>query len=273
MSYICSPKRKPPKNCHNERVARGGSTNIIMEAKEAIVKIIKALLDIDEPTQRQLLIDYLMGRRSRQIEELGLSDKETFGIGESHDEDYWSTVIDAAYEGELLKQMASKKNALMPTTAGKKFAKKPQSFIISDDEAIGETESDVPEIDSILAQAQKEHQTSSSVASPQAKRHIKLITAIDRHIALEDFAESEGLGLGEVLDDLEMMAEQKHYLDITYFTDEVLGEDCMAELLDYFQNAKTDDMAKAMQEYGDAYQEEELRLARIVFRMNKIQTA
>jgi ATP-dependent DNA helicase RecQ len=45
----------------------------------------------------------------------------------------------------------------------------------------------------------------------------------------------------------------------------------MDELLDYFQSAKTDDMAKAMQEYGDAYHEEELRLARIVFRMNKIQ--
>lgn len=264
-------EREPLSNRLTKRAAEKRPNKYNMEAKEAIVKIIKALLDIEEPTQRQLLIDYLMGRRSRQIEELGLSDKETFGIGESHDEDYWSTVIDAAYEGELLKQMASKKNALTPTTAGKKFAKKPQSFIISDDEAIGETESDVPEIDSILAQAQTEHQTSNSTASPQAKRHIKLITAIDRHIALEDFAESEGLGLDEVLDDLEMMAEQKHYLDITYFTDEVLGEDCMDELLDYFQSAKTDDMAKAMQEYGDAYHEEELRLARIVFRMNKIQ--
>lgn len=264
-------EREPLSNRPKKGAAEKRPNKYNMEAKEAIVKIIKALLDIEEPTQRQLLIDYLMGRRSRQIEELGLSDKETFGIGESHDEDYWSTVIDAAYEGELLKQMASKKNALTPTTAGKKFAKKPQSFIISDDEAIGETESDVPEIDSILAQAQTEHQTSNSTASPQAKRHIKLITAIDRHIALEDFAESEGLGLDEVLDDLEMMAEQKHYLDITYFTDEVLGEDCMDELLDYFQSAKTDDMAKAMQEYGDAYHEEELRLARIVFRMNKIQ--
>ena len=154
MSYICTPKESLCLIALTKRAAEKRPNKYNMEAKEAIVKIIKALLDIEEPTQRQLLIDYLMGRRSRQIEELGLSDKETFGIGESHDEDYWSTVIDAAYEGELLKQMASKKNALTPTTAGKKFAKKPQSFIISDDEAIGETESDVPEIDSILAQAQ-----------------------------------------------------------------------------------------------------------------------
>ena len=75
-----------------------------------------------------------------------------------------------------------------------------------------------------------------------------------------------------MLDELEMLAEQKRHLDITYFTDEVLGDDCMNELLGYFQQAKSDDMESAMKEYGDTYQEEELRLARIVFRMNQIKT-
>jgi len=242
-----------------------------MEAKEPIVKLIKALLEIDIPLQRQLLIDYMMGRRSRQIEEYGLSDKETYGIGETHDEDFWSMIIDAAYEGGLLKQMVTKNNALIPTSAGKKFSKKPTSFVIPDDESINENESDVPEIDSILEQAQRDRTIAGHTVSPLAKQQIKLITAIDRHIALDAFAESEGLGLDEVLDDLEMLAEQKRHLDITYFTDEVLGTECMNELLDYFQNAKSDDMDGAMKEYGDTYEEEELRLARIVFRMEKIQ--
>ena len=129
---------------------------------------------------------------------------------------------------------------------------------------------DVPEIDSILEQAQKERQEASHAVSQLCKQQIKLITAIDRHIALDTFAETEGLGLDEVLDELELLAEQKRRLDISYFTDEVLGDDCMNELLDYFENAKTDDMEMAMKEYGDIYKEEELRLARIVFRMNKI---
>lgn len=243
-----------------------------MEAKDSIVKLIKSLLEIDRPVQRQLLIDYLMGRRSRQIEEHELFDNETYGIGETHDEDFWSSLIDAAYEGGLLKQMASKNNALIPTASGKKFAGRPTSFIISDDEPINESVSDVPEIDSLLEMAQKDRSATTGFASPHAKQQIKLITAIDRHIALEDFAESEGLGLDEVLEDLEMLAEQKRHLNITYFTDEVLGEDCMRELLDYFQNAKSDNLEKAMEEYGDTYKEEELRLARIVFRMEKIQS-
>lgn len=241
-----------------------------MEVREPIVKLIKALLEIDIPMQRQLLIDYIMGRRSRQIEEYGLSDKETFGIGETSDEDFWSMIIDAAYEGGLLKQMVSKNNALIPTQAGKKFSKKPSSFVIPDDESINENESDVPEIDSILEQAQKDRAIAGHFVSPLAKQQIKLITAIDRHIALEDFAESEGIGIDEVLDDLEMLAEQKRHLDITYFTDEVLGSDCMNELLDYFENAKSDNMKDAIKEYGDTYKEEELRLARIVYRMEKL---
>ena len=234
-----------------------------MEAREPIVKLIKALLEIDQPVQRQLLIDFILGRRTRQIEDLGLADKETYGIGEGYDEDLLSNIIDAAYEGGLLKQMVTKKNALIPTAAGKKFVKKPQSFT--------EDENDVSEIDSLLEQAQSDHLFEGHTVSPLAKQQIKLITAIDRHIALDSFAESEGIGLDEVLEELEMLAAQKRHLDINYFTDEVLGDDCMEELLDYFENAKSDDMNAAMKELGDAYQEEEVRLARIVFRMNQIQ--
>ncbi|MBQ6191260.1 MAG: hypothetical protein IJK51_03055 [Bacteroidaceae bacterium] len=241
-----------------------------MEAKEQIVKLIKSLGEINMPAPRQLLIDFMMGRRSRQIEEYELFDKEYFGVGETNDEDFWASIIDVAYENGLLKQMVTKKNALVPTATGKKFAKKPKSLIIPDDESINETESEVPEFDSILEQAQKDKSAAGHSVSQLAKQQIKLITAIDRHIALDSYAESEGLGLDEVLDELELLAEQKRHLDITYFTDEVLGDDCMNELLDYFENAKSDDMVKAMKEYGDTYEEEELRLARIVFRMNRL---
>lgn len=222
------------------------------------------------PVQRQMLVDFMLGRRSRQIEEYGLTDKDTFGIGETYDDDFWSTIIDTAYENGFLKQMVTKKNALIPTAAGKKFAKKPKSVTLPDDESLGENDTDVSEIDSLLEQAQRDRLVAGHSVSELAKQQIKLITAIDRHIALDAFAESEALGLDEVLEDLELLAEQKRRLDITYFTDEVLGEDCMNELLDYFENAKSDDLEKAIEEYGDIYKEEELRLARIVYRMNQI---
>lgn len=256
MFYICTPKDTHEKTDGSKRTP--------------IAKLIKALLKIDKPAPRQLLLDYITDRRTRQIEGNELYDNDTYGIGETHDEDFWPGIIDTAYENGLLKQVATKNNDLLPTAAGKKFAKKPSSIIIPDDESISESVSEVSEIDSLLEQAQKENAASGSSASPHAKQQIKLVTAIDRHIALDAFAESEGLGLDEVLDDLEMLAHQKRHLDITYFTDEVLGPDCMTELLDYFQEAKTDSIDKALKEYGDVYNEEELRLARIVYMMNNI---
>lgn len=279
MFYICTPKsisshvapsEGDQKPLLQKKIRGEKNTTKQMEAKEPIVKLIKALLEIDMPVQRELLIDFLMGRKSRQIEEYDLFDKENYGVGESGDEDFWSTIIDAAYEGGLLKQMVTKKNALMPTAAGKKFAKKPQSFILPDEDVDPESDPEVPEIDPMIEQAQHEHDVAGHSVSPLAKQQIKLITAIDRHIALDNYAESEGLGLDEVLDELEMLAAQKRFLDITYFTDEVLGAECMNELLDYFHGAKTDDMDEALKEYGDTYEEEELRLARIVYRMSKI---
>ena len=128
-----------------------------MEAKEPIAKLIKALLEIDKPAPRQLLLDYITGRRTRQIEENELYDNDTYGIGETHDEDFWSGIIDTAYENGLLKQVATKNNDLLPTAAGKKFAKKPSSIIIPDDESISESVSETSEIDSLLEQAQKEN--------------------------------------------------------------------------------------------------------------------
>ena len=92
-----------------------------MDAKESLIKIIKALSEIEQPVPRQILIDYLTGKESREIEELGLYDNETYGIGDAHDEDYWTTIIDKAFESGFLKLKTAKSNKLAPSKEGKKF--------------------------------------------------------------------------------------------------------------------------------------------------------
>ena len=54
-------------------------------------------------------------------------------------------------------------------------------------------------------------------------------------------------------------------MDITYFTNEVLGEECVQELVDFMASMKKFSMEKVISEYGDVYNEEELRLAYIVY--------
>jgi len=235
-----------------------------MEAKDSLVKILKALTELGGPVPRPLLMDFVMGRESRDIGELLWDEKECFGIGEAHDEDFWSVIMDAAYEAGYLKSKTVKSNSLVITPTGKKFLRRPKSFPIYEENDVSDLSNDNGLAD-LIKNALEEKLPAELTASPKTKQQIKIIHAIDRKKALDDFAESESLGLDEVLDDLENLVKQGRPLDITYFTDEVMGADCVDELLDYFSQAKSDDLDLAMKEYGDVYKIEELRLARVVF--------
>lgn len=240
-----------------------------MEAKDSIVKIIKSLVEIGEPVTRQLFIDYLMGKETREITDARMDEKETFGSGEAHDEDYWSTVIDAAFEHGLLKNKSAKKGDIVPTPAGKKFLRSPQTIIIKDEGDMEEMPQDTG-LDDIVQSALDVRMPAKKTTSLRTKQQMNLIHAIDCKIALDDFAENESLGFDEVLDELEALVHQGRRLDITYFTNEVLGADCIEELMDYFKAAKTDDLDQALKEYGDVYEAEEIRLARIVYRVQQM---
>ena len=237
-----------------------------MEVKDSIVKIIKSLVEIGEPVTRQLFIDYLMGKETREITDARMDEKETFGSGEAHDEDYWSTVIDAAFEHGLLKNKSAKKGDIVPTPAGKKFLRSPETIIIKDEGDMEEMPQDTG-LDDIVQSALDVRMPAKKTTSLRTKQQMNLIHAIDCKIALDDFAENESLGFDEVLDELEALVHQGRRLD---FTNEVLGADCIEELMDYFKAAKTDDLDQALKEYGDVYEAEEIRLARIVYRVQQM---
>ena len=238
-----------------------------MDAKESLIKIIKALLEIGQPVTRQILTDYLMGKESREIAELGLDDNETYGIGDAHEEDYWTIVIDKAFESGYLKAKSAKSDNLTVSKEGKKFAKKPTAFMIDEEEeATDENLSGLNDLEDLMADLPNADPNSpEQKASAKTKQQIKLIHAIDRKIALDDFAESESISFDEVLEELEKLIRQGLNVDITYFTNEVLGEECVEELVDYISSQKKFSMEKALEEYGDVYKEEEIRLAYIVY--------
>ena len=157
----------------------------------------------------------------------------------------------------------------MPTPAGKKFLRSPETIIIKDE---GDME-EMPQytgLDDIVQSALDVRMPAKKTTSLRTKQQMNLIHAIDCKIALDDFAENESLGFDEVLDELEALVHQGRRLDITYFTNEVLGADCIEELMDYFKAAKTDDLDQALKEYGDVYEAEEIRLARIVYRVQQM---
>ena len=240
-----------------------------MEAKDSLMTVLTALSDLGEPVPRPTFVAFLTGRETSELDELQWYERETFGSGDNHDEEYWNVIFDAAISAGLLKTKPAKSNCLVPTPAGKKFLRKPVSFPIDEDNELSDIIQD-RSLDSLVQNALEEKLPAELKASPKTKQQIKLIHAIDRKIALDDFAENETLALDDVLMDLEGLIQQGRALDITYFTDEVMGADCVEELLDYFRQTPSDDLDLAMKEYGDVYNFEELRLARIVYRVEKL---
>ena len=99
----------------------------------------------------------------------------------------------------------------------------------------------------------------------RSKLKISIIQAIDRKIDLEELAESKGLEFNELLDELEAIIDAGTKINIDYFLNEIIGEEQQEEVMDYFRDSQEDDLEAAIQDLGDEYSEEEIRLLRIKF--------
>ena len=99
----------------------------------------------------------------------------------------------------------------------------------------------------------------------KSKLKIEIIQAIDRKVALDDLAISKGVEFDELLDEIESIVYSGTKLNIDYFLEEIMDEDNLIEIYQYFKNSDTDNIDKAMDELGGDYSEEEIRLVRVKF--------
>lgn len=99
----------------------------------------------------------------------------------------------------------------------------------------------------------------------KSKLKVAIINAIDRKVALDDLAISKGVEFDELLDDIESIVYSGTKLNIDYFLEEILDEENMNEIYDYFKSSDTDNIDIAVEELGGEYSEEEIRLVRVKF--------
>ena len=99
----------------------------------------------------------------------------------------------------------------------------------------------------------------------KSKIKVSIIQAIDRKVALDDIALSKGLDFSELLDEVEAIVYSGTRLNIDYFLEEIMDEDHMLDIYDYFKESTTDKIDDAVDELGDDYTEDEIRLVRIKF--------
>jgi ATP-dependent DNA helicase RecQ len=328
-------------NCHNCDNCLHPKTKI--EAKDQLVIVLNTVIALKENFRSDYVIGFIMGRETEDILAHNHQEHELFGAGEDEDEKLWNPVIRQALIAGYLEKDVENYGLLKITSAGKKFLKKPESFMIVEDkefnddyegtlEQEGGTSALDPTLNSMLKDLRKKVSKKmgrppyvifqdvsleqmatdypvtleelkniqgvgeGKVKQPYAqefvdliKRYceenditrqadlrvrtvakksmlkVKIIQGIDRQVALDDIANAQGLEFEELLDEVEAIVYSGTKLNIDYFLDEVMDEDHINDIYDYFSESDTDSLEAAIDELGDECSEDEIRLVRIKF--------
>lgn len=99
----------------------------------------------------------------------------------------------------------------------------------------------------------------------KSKLKVSIIQRIDRKVALDEIAITNGLEFGELLDEIEAIVYSGTRINIDYFLNDVMDEDHIEDIYEYFKDSETDDLEDAIEELGGDYTEDEIRLVRIKF--------
>lgn len=315
-----------------------------IEAGAQLLTALKAIAAIKENFRSDYVIDFIMGRETDEILAHKHHELEAFGSGEDDNEKIWNPLIRQALIAGYLKKDVENYGLLKITPEGKKFIKKPESFMIvednefnEDDEAsldgaAGGTSALDPTLSAMLKDLRKKVSKKmgrppyvifqdvsidqmatdypvtleelkniqgvgeGKVKQPYAKEFVDLIKrycdendivrqadlrvrtvakksmlkvsiiqSIDRQIALDDIANAKGIDFDEMLDEVEAIVYSGTKINIDYFLDEVMDEDHVDDIYEYFKESETDDLETAIRELGEDYSEDEIRLVRIKF--------
>ena len=313
-----------------------------IEAMNQLVTVLQVIQRIKENFRSDYVIDFIIGKETEEIIAHKHHELDEFGIGEDDDPKIWNPVIRQALLMGYLKKEVENYGILKITSAGKKFLKDPQSFMIvkdaefSDEIDSSEHEGAAGALDPTLAAMLRDLRKKVSkrmerppyvifqdvsidqmatdypvtleelkniqgvgegkVKQPYAKEFVdlikkycdeneierqvdmrvrtvakksmlkvKIIQSIDRQVALDDIANSQGIDFDELLSEIEAIVYSGTKLNIDYFLEEVMDEDHIDDIYDYFSESDTDRLSVAQDELGGDYSEDEIRLVRIKF--------
>jgi ATP-dependent DNA helicase RecQ len=103
-----------------------------------------------------------------------------------------------------------------------------------------------------------------TVANKSAMK-VSIIQAIDRKLPLEDFASNKGVTMHDLLAELESIVSSGTKIDINYYINKLIDKEDQEEIFELLREGETDTLQPIIDEFGDVYEEDELRLMRIKF--------
>ena len=94
---------------------------------------------------------------------------------------------------------------------------------------------------------------------------VKIIQSIDKRIPLDDLAIELKMDFDDFLTEIETIVYSGIKLNIDYFIEDILDEENIEDIYDYFMHSETDSIEAAVREFDGDFSEEEIRLVRLKF--------
>ena len=102
-----------------------------VEVQQEIIHVIQCILDLNENYLMKTVMEYLMGRETKEMKDFGFSEMELFGVGDDRDENFWSSIFRHAMINNLIYKEIEQFGLLKVSDAGREYIKKPYPIQIT----------------------------------------------------------------------------------------------------------------------------------------------
>jgi len=96
-----------------------------VSVKDDMLLVLQAVLDLEENYGLPALVDFVRGRKTKEMEDFGFNKKELFGKGESENSTYWFSVFRHALLHDLLRKDIESYGLIKMTDKGRSFLEHP----------------------------------------------------------------------------------------------------------------------------------------------------
>jgi ATP-dependent DNA helicase RecQ len=122
-------------NCRNPKET--------VEVMDDMVSVVQSILDLNENYLMKTIVDYILGRETKEMKDYGFSEMDNFGVGEGKDEHYWNSILRHAMINNLIFKEIEQFGILKVSDEGRAYLKTPQPIGITINHNFEETEYDV----------------------------------------------------------------------------------------------------------------------------------
>lgn len=102
-----------------------------LEIKEEMADAVQCILDLNENYLMKTVIDFILGRETKEMKDFRFTEMDNFGIGEERDENFWISILRHAMINNLIYKEIEQFGILKVSDVGRAYVKKPTPVSIT----------------------------------------------------------------------------------------------------------------------------------------------